>query len=180
MNSIGYVSALLASLKEQGAGREEIIRKVGRSCVGWPYVFGAWGEECTPAGRRKRKRDDHPTIVSACRVLSGKSRTCAGCGWYLPVRMFDCRGFVKWLLEQAGIPVAGQGCNSQWNNRANWDARGPIGHMPEDRIFPGSAITDNGDGTVTVRPVSALQAGRKLYPMPAGVRAVAVDPPIPS
>ena len=156
MNSIPYVSALLEDLKKHGAGKEEIIRKVSRCTIGWPYVFGAWGEECTPAKRRRRKRDDHPTIVSACQVLNGKKTSCAGCKWHLPVRMYDCRGFVHWVLELVGITIKGQGCNSQYNNQDNWEIRGPISQMPRDKIcciFTGTSAKKNhvgvylGDGT---------------------------------
>ena len=157
MNSMGYVSALLEDLKKQDAGKEEIIRKVSRSTIGWPYVFGAWGEECTPSGRKKRKRDDHPTIVSACQVLNGSAKSCSGCRWHLPVRMYDCRGFIHWVLEQVGIKITGQGCNSQYNCKDNWEERGPIDRMPKDKIcciFTGSSSKKNhvgiylGDGTV--------------------------------
>lgn len=134
MNSIEYVSTRLESMIQQGISKPDIIRAIGPECAGWPYVYGAWGEQCTPAGRRRRKRDDHPTIVSACQVLSGKRTTCDGCKWNLPVRMFDCRGFVHWLLEQVGIDIAGQGSNSQYNTKANWIARGPISEMPRDKV----------------------------------------------
>ena len=40
------------------------------------------------------------------------------------------------------------------------------------KLFPGSTIADNGDGTVNVHAVSALQEELGLYPVPAGVRAV--------
>lgn len=134
MNSIEYVSTHLEKLIQDGAGKEEIIRFVGKAAEGWPYVFGAWGEQCTPQGRRRRKRDDHPTIVTACQVLSEKKTTCDGCKWNLPVRMFDCRGFVHWVMEAAGINIQGQGATSQYNTKANWAVRGPISEMPRDRI----------------------------------------------
>lgn len=79
MNSIEYVSTHLEQLIQDGASKPETVNWLARACEGWPYVFGAWGEECTPAGRRKRKWDDHPTIVSACQVLNGSSKACSGC-----------------------------------------------------------------------------------------------------
>ena len=134
MNSVEYVSTHLEQLIQDGASKPEIVNWLARACEGWPYVFGAWGEECTPAGRRKRKRDDHPTIVSACQVLSGKSKDCDGCKWDLPVRMFDCRGFTYWCLSKVGVNISGGGCTSQWNTKANWMIQGPISEMPKDKI----------------------------------------------
>ena len=134
MNSIEYVSTHLEQLIQDGTSKPEIVNWLARACEGWPYVFGAWGEECTPAGRRKRKRDDHPTIVSACQVLNGSSKACSGCKWDLPVRMFDCRGFTYWVLSKVGVNISGGGCTSQWNTKANWMIQGPISEMPKDRI----------------------------------------------
>ena len=54
----------------------------------------------------------------------------------------------------------------------NWDGANDTAQELLTRIFPGSTICDNQDGTVTVHPVSALQAEQGLYPLPAGVRAV--------
>ena len=134
MNNIEYVTTLLESLIQQGKSKAEIVRSVSLACVGWPYVFGAWGEECTPAGRRRRKRDDHPTIVSACQVLNGSKESCSGCKWDLPVLMFDCRGFTYWCLKQVGIKISGQGATSQYNTKSNWTERGTIGNMPKDKV----------------------------------------------
>ena len=134
MNSIEYVETLLESMIQQGKGKPEIVRSVSLACIGWPYVFGAWGEQCTPAGRKRRAREDHPTIVSKCQVLSGKRSSCSGCQWDLPVRMFDCRGFTDWCLKQVGIDLQGEGATSQWNTKKNWTIRGPISEMPRDRV----------------------------------------------
>lgn len=111
--------------------RAEQVIAVGEAHLGDPYVFGAWGEECTPANRRRRMRDDHPTIKSKCQVLSGKASTCEGCKWAGGALMFDCRGFTYWCLKQVGIVLAGQGATSQYNTTANWAARGKIADMPD-------------------------------------------------
>lgn len=134
MNSLEYVTTLLEGMIQAGAKKWDIVRSVAKACIGWPYVFGAWGEQCTPANRNRRKRDDHPTIVSACQVLSGKKSDCSGCKWDLPVRMYDCRGFTDWVLKQVGVDLQGEGCTSQWNTKANWVLRGPISEMPRDRV----------------------------------------------
>ena len=134
MNSLDYVSTRLESMIQRGLSKPEIVRNLAPECEGWPYVFGAWGEECTPAGRRRRKRDDHPTIVTKCQVLNGTKADCGGCKWDLPVRMFDCRGFTKWILSQVGIELKGGGATSQWGTKSNWAAQGPIGEMPRDKV----------------------------------------------
>ena len=114
------------------------VVKLANECVGWPYVFGAWGEECNPSNRKRRMRDDHPTIKSACQVLSGKKDSCSGCKWYPggeTVRMFDCRGFTDFVLNRgAGIDIKGEGATSQWNESSNWSEKGTIDKMPKDKV----------------------------------------------
>lgn len=100
------------------------------SQLGSPYVFGAWGEFCTPSKRKSRVRSDHPTIKSKCQVLNGERDTCRGCQWDGD-RMFDCRGFTHWCLAQVGIIISGQGATSQYNTADNWIEKGEIEDMPE-------------------------------------------------
>ena len=183
MNSMDYVETLKEALIQKGASKDEIIRQVGKACIGWPYVFGAWGEQCTPSARRSRKRDDHPTIVTACQVLNGSRSSCSGCKWNLPVRMYDCRGFTHWLLDQVGVNISGGGCTSQWNTAANWTIKGDISEMPKDKvccIFTGTAKTKEhtglylGDGS-TVECSSGVQYFEKMkskwkyYAIPVGL-----------
>ena len=52
-----------------------------------------------------------------------------------------------------------------------WDGTNETAQPLLESIFPGSTILDNGDGTVTVRPVYALQEAFHLYPVPAGISA---------
>lgn len=134
MNSLDYVTTRLESMIQQGRSKPEIVREIAKCCQGWPYVFGAWGEQCTPAGRRRRKRSGHPTIVTACQVLSEKKTTCDGCKWNLPVRMYDCRGFTDWALNQVGIDMYGETTNTQWRTKSNWAIRGKISEMPRDKV----------------------------------------------
>lgn len=134
MNNADQVDVIRDRLTEEGAGKPEIVRQVALACLGWPYVFGAWGELCTPANRRKRARSDHPTITSKCQVLSGSHSDCNGCKWYpgdCRVRMFDCRGFTRWVLQQVGLDLTGQGATSQYNTAANWARRGKLSEMPD-------------------------------------------------
>ncbi len=53
-----------------------------------------------------------------------------------------------------------------------WDGANDSAQALLSRMFPGSTIRDNCDGTVTVHPVSSLQEEQKLYPVPAGIRAI--------
>jgi len=134
MNTANQVDQLVQQLKQQGADLSDAVWQTALACVGWPYVYAAWGEYCTPANRKRRARDDHPTIVSKCQVLNGSKSNCAGCKW-LPdgqnVRMYDCRGFTDWCLKQFGIDLQGQGATSQWN-ADNWAAKGTIDTIPDD------------------------------------------------
>ena len=137
MNTAEYVAEMIEKWTSSGAEKWRIAWSAALLCVDWPYVFGAWGAECTPSERRRRKRDDHPTIVSKCQVLNGSKGTCTGCRWYpegKTVRCFDCRGFTDWCLKQAGIDLKGEGATSQWNTSSNWLRKGPIETMPENTL----------------------------------------------
>ena len=50
-----------------------------------------------------------------------------------------------------------------------WDGTNGTAQPLLESVFPGSTISDNGDGTVTVYPISALQEQYRLWPVPAGV-----------
>lgn len=129
MRTADEVDKLIEAYKTEGLSAPEIIARIAPECLGWPYVFGAWGEMCTPANRKRRVRDDHPTILSSCLALKGGS--CSSCQWGGGVRMFDCRGFTRWLLQQAGLDITGAGATSQWDTTANWAQRGEVSQMPD-------------------------------------------------
>ena len=131
MRTLEQVNALREQLAAEGSPKPDIIRQLAEACLGWPYVFGAWGEACTPANRRRRVRSDHPTIQSKCQVLNGSAKSCEGCRWD-GTRQFDCRGFVFWAFDQAaGIRLSGGGATSQYNHTPNWAARGEKANMPD-------------------------------------------------
>ena len=50
-----------------------------------------------------------------------------------------------------------------------WDGTNETAQPLLNRLFPGSTISDNGNGTVIVHTVSPLQATYSLYPLPAGI-----------
>ena len=137
MNSAECVADQITAMKSAGTPPAEIAWKTALLCVGWPYVFGDRGSYCTPANRRARYSDSHPTIKTKCKNFDGKG-SCSGCKW-LPkgkkVRQFDCRGFTYWVLLQIyGWKLQGAGATSQWNTGTNWTAKGEIGTMPKDTL----------------------------------------------
>ena len=141
MNSAQYVSNYLEELKKQGLALMVIAWKIALACVGWAYVFGARGQYCTPANRRARDWQSHPTIKSNCQVLrdNDPKPDCSGCKWYpkdLLTRMYDCRGFTYWVLKLVyGWELEGSGCTSQWNTAKNWKAKGEIKDgLPKDTL----------------------------------------------
>ena len=107
------------------------------ACVGWPYVFGAAGQPCTPPNRRKYA-GYHPeyaaNIRKACPVLSKEQTACMvseteWCKW-LDCLCFDCEGFPRWLMAQVGLHIYGSGATTQWETAANWAATGTIDSLP--------------------------------------------------
>lgn len=131
MRTAEEVERLVQQYKAEGLSSPDIISRIAPECVGWPYVFGAWGEMCTPANRRKRVRDDHPTIKTSCSALMGGCCEMCEHGWNRGVRMFDCRGFTRWLLQQVGLDIIGGGATGQYNDARNWMRRGDISEMPD-------------------------------------------------
>ena len=194
MYSMDYVDKQVAAFIAAGMSKPDVIRRAAPLTVGWPYVFGAWGERCTPANRQKRKRDGHPTIVTACQVLNGSRTSCGGCKWNLPVRQFDCRGYTHWLLLQVDVKITGEGCTSQWNNDANWSIKGPISEMPKDKVccvFKGTDKTKEhtglymGDGDTIYDCSSGVQQHSisnkawKYYAIPKGLYDGVEPEPVP-
>lgn len=129
---------LAARLKEEAASKPEIIRQSSALCLGWPYVWASQGEMCTPEWRRNRipycrAQKYADTIRDNCPVLSDNAASCAGCKWN-GVRCFDCRGFTRWLLAQAGVPLYGESVTTQWETASNWAARGAIDTLPRGLV----------------------------------------------
>lgn len=142
MNTYTQVTNLITQWKAEGVPTPDIIRKTAEACMGWPYVWGAYGQFCTsknresyanrsvcPAGEAKQ-------IRKKCQILNGKKSVCDGCKYYPGgrVRFFDCRGFTRWLLQQVGISLQGAGATSQWNTEANWAWKGEKQDLPENLV----------------------------------------------
>ncbi len=53
-----------------------------------------------------------------------------------------------------------------------WDGANDSAQELLTKLFPGSTISDNCNGTVGVHTVSALQSDQKLFPLPAGIGVI--------
>lgn len=139
MNTWKQVDNMLTSWKQQGLSAPDIAVRLANACLGWSYVFGARGEQCTPANRRAyyaSKGKSNPTIKSKCKNFEGNVG-CSGCKWYPggTTLFYDCRGFTYWVfLKAAGIKIVGGGATSQYNDDSNWDQKGLIANMPRDKV----------------------------------------------
>ena len=137
MNTAKDAEALRNRLKAEGKSRAEIIQAMTACCLGWPYVFGAYGQACTPAQRNKYAgyRQDHAAAIrSACPVLSGKAAVCDTCSWDGTL-IDDCRGFTRLMLQWAGLSLYGGTVTAQWEYAPNWVAKGTdINAMPHGLV----------------------------------------------
>lgn len=154
MFAASYVSDELARWKAEGVVRSVMIRNLAKLCLGWSYVFGAAGEMCT-VGNRKSYAGNRPdyaaSIRGVCPVLSDKQPACDGCQW-VDTRIFDCRGFVRWLLSMVGVPLYGGTVTAQWEDSKNWVLKGDIKDMPRSLVCcvfrPSHTGMYTGDGWV--------------------------------
>ena len=150
MYSASFVDSQIKGMKAEGVSRADMIRYLTGYCQGWGYVFGAAGEMCTPANRKKYAsyRPDHAAAIrGACQALSkslplageGGRRSltdevaCDGCKW-VDTRIFDCRGFTRWLLAMVGVPLYGGTVTAQWEYGPNWVLKGDIRDMPRGLV----------------------------------------------
>ncbi len=140
MNSNRQVNEMAARWKEEGQTKAEIIVHMAEAELGWPYVWGAVGSECTPSRREYyAKRTVCPSgeadqIYKKCPKLSGKQSGCEGCKWFPNGERTladDCQGFVKQIAKRVGITLNGGGATSMWKDDSNWTAKGEIKDMPE-------------------------------------------------
>ena len=159
MNTAAQVDELVTSLKAQiaagGIPLSAAMWQTALACVGWPYVYSAWGALCTPSERRKRygMRPDKTTIKTKCQVIrdNNPKLDCTGCQWYpgnQRTRCADCRGFKDWVYKQYGFDLYGDTVAAQWNHKENWCIKGTIGIDP----IPQNVLVDvfiKKDGTWT-------------------------------
>lgn len=138
MNSAAEVTKLVDSWKESGLSKAEIVVRTAEAELGWCYVWGATGQECTPAKReaaiRRCSAAEAEIATKKCQVLSGKKSACSGCAYYpdgQTTLMDDCQGFVKQICRRVGVTFTGGGCTSMWNDAKNWTEQGAIKDMPD-------------------------------------------------
>ena len=149
MKSVSQVKSLIEKEKKQGKDLQIVAWDAARACTGYPYVYGAVGEECRPAKRRqyaaKFYLKGHTTIVTKCKAISWDDEantakitgSCEGCKWNLPVMMFDCRGFTRKILSMVyNWTLWGGTVGGQWNDARNWKAKGEIKDgVPADTLL---------------------------------------------
>lgn len=136
MQTAKDAEALRNRLKAEGKSRAEIVQAMTACCLGWPYVFGASGQDCAPAQRNKFAgyRPDHAEAIrSACPVLSGKAVSCDTCDWRGTL-IDDCRGFTRLMLQWAGLSLYGGTVTAQWEYSSNWVKKGDIADMPRGLV----------------------------------------------
>ena len=142
MNSASDVDALVEQWRTQGKTKEQIIVSCAEAELGWPYVWGAVGAQCTPekrkyyAGRPNCPPQDAKNAINRCQALNGSGKYCGGCEFYpnnMRTLIDDCQGFVKQVCSRVGISFAGGGCTSMWDSASNWSEKGAISQMP-DRV----------------------------------------------
>ena len=138
------VDEMFDSWRKQGLSKEELIVKCGEAELGWPYVWGAVGAECTPEKRKAyAERSVCPAgevtqIYKTCQYYTDKGeksgKGCGGCVYYPNNQRTlcdDCQGFVKQICSRVGITVTGGGATSMWNGSGNWSEKGTRDTLPE-------------------------------------------------
>lgn len=138
MNTAAKVDKLIEDWKKEPISKAIFVVRLANAALGWAYVFGARGEYCSPANRRRfYASKGKPTIKSKCKNFDGSGYAgCSGCKWYPSgcTRFYDCRGFTYWLFKQVGILISGAGATSQYNDDTNWSEKGPIENMPQNKV----------------------------------------------
>lgn len=143
MNNAKEVDTLVKELKAAGKSKPEIVVKAAEACLGWPYVWGASGQNCTVSNRQACMKSsnigakDKQNIIDRCQVLNGSKGSCPGCKYFPKderVLIMDCRAFTRKMLEYVGIKLSGGGATSQWDSKTNWAEKGTIDTMPKDKV----------------------------------------------
>ena len=157
MNTAKYVDDLIARLKQQVIlaliSASEACWQVALACVGWSYVYSAWEALCTPAERRKRFKlcPDKLSIKAKCKAF--ENGNCNGCQWFPGgerTRCGDCRGFVKWIIQQlTGFELYGDTVGAQYGHKDNWCVKGQIGVDPVPQNVLVNVFIKNSSGKWT-------------------------------
>ena len=140
MNTASDVDLMVQAWINQKKTKAEIIVSTAEAELGWPYVWGAVGAQCTPskreyyAGRSSCPEAESRLIISRCQALNGSGKSCGGCQYYpdnMRVLIDDCQGFVKQVCSRVGISFTGGGATSMWNGSWNWSRKGTRSSLPE-------------------------------------------------
>lgn len=143
MYGASQVDEMVAKWKSQGVTKEQIILKTAEAELGWPYVWGAVGAQCSPAkreyyaNRSSCPEGESKVIISKCQALNGSGKSCGGCQYYpdnMRTLIDDCQGFVKQLGSRVGLSFVGGGATSMWNGASNWSQKGTRETLPEDKL----------------------------------------------
>ena len=144
MKSASDVDLLVQGWIDGKKTKAEIIVNTAEAELGWPYVWGAVGEQCTPEKRKYyAQRSSCPAgevtqIYKTCQYYNAdgtpSGKYCGGCPYYpnnMRVLIDDCQGFVKQTAGRAGITFTGGGATSMWNGSTNWERKGTRDTLPE-------------------------------------------------
>ena len=144
MKSASDVDLLVQAWIDQKKTKAEIIVNTAEAELGWPYVWGAVGAQCTPEKRKYyAQRSSCPAgevtqIYKTCQYYNAdgtpSGKYCGGCPYYpnnMRVLIDDCQGFVKQTAGRVGITFTGGGATSMWNGSANWERKGTRDTLPE-------------------------------------------------
>ena len=143
MNSAKALDQAVKEWKAQGKTKAEIVVLQAEFMLGWPYVWGASGQDCVPDKRRyymnrsSISEGDANLIKKRCQILNGSKFVCGGCKYYPngeKTRIQDCQGFDKELFKAVGITLSGAGATSMYDNNKNWKTKGTIENMPLDQV----------------------------------------------
>ena len=144
MKSASDVDLLVQGWIDGKKTKTEIIVNTAEAELGWPYVWGAVGAQCTPEKRKYyAQRSSCPAgevtqIYKTCQYYTDKGeksgKGCGGCPYYpnnMRVLIDDCQGFVKQVCARVGITFTGGGATSMWNGSTNWSKKGTRDTLPE-------------------------------------------------
>ena len=140
MKTASDVKELVEKWIDASKDKTYIIKNAAEACLGWPYVWGAVGSDCSPtrrqyyAGRDVCPVGEKKAIISLCQALNGSGKSCGGCVYYpdnMRTLCNDCQGFVKNICGRVGITFTGGGATSMWNGSTNWEKKGTIDTLPE-------------------------------------------------